>query len=345
MSRVRWHRRPVADECALRGVHRQSRRPGRDRMDRSEQLRQLPRRSMPSRNVAGNVAFVGTTGPTDVLYGKLGYIASTTKALTEATYAGHATVASVDCSTCHDTSAANDPPQRCSVRQLLSAARRYGSRRSNAARERPILGTSDGTPAGTFNLGNVCISCHRSRKDVTNYILASNTLTSVNWGPHEGPQADVHSGKGGYAFAGMKYGNSSHQAFTNGCVDCHMPAAADTNQGIGNHSFNPQLSTCQHAGCQRRSDELRRDRRAERHERNLQELRVVLNTAGYLTRGTVAPYPILSPTDLPDLTFSLIKCGPGPRSCPRTRPARCTITSCWRVALPTACTIRYTRES
>src|SRR5450755_714092 len=62
-----------------------------------------------AQRVAGNVAFVGTTGPTDVLHGKLGYIASTTKALTEATYAGNATVASVDCSTCHDTSDANDP--------------------------------------------------------------------------------------------------------------------------------------------------------------------------------------------------------------------------------------------
>jgi hypothetical protein len=266
-----------------------------------------------AQRVAGNVAFVGTTGPTDALHGKLGYIASTTQALTEATYAGNATVASVDCSTCHDTSAGNDPHLTGSAYVKGSFPLRIatGPADQMLIEKGSALGTSDGTPAGKFNLGNVCISCHRSRKDVTNYILASNTLTSVNWGPHEGPQADVYSGKGGYAFAGMKYGNSSHQSFTNGCVDCHMPAAADTNQGIGNHSFNPQLSTCQHAGCHVEATSFDVIGGPSAMKANMQELRVVLNTAGYLTRGTAAPYPALSATDLLDLTFSLDQVRPG----------------------------------
>jgi hypothetical protein len=270
-----------------------------------------------AQRVAGNVAFIGTTGPTDVLHGKLGYIASTTQALTESTYAGQATVASVDCSTCHDTSAANDPHLTGAVYVKGSFPLRVatGPADQMLLEKGSALGTSDGTPAGTFNLGNVCISCHRSRKDVTNYILASNSLTSVNWGPHEGPQADVYSGKGGYAYAGMKYGNSSHQAFTNGCVDCHMPAV-DANQGIGNHSFDPQLSTCQQKGCHVETTSFDVIGGQSAMKANLQELRVVLNTAGFLTRGTVAPYPVLSATDLADLTFSLDQVRPGATAVP-----------------------------
>ena len=38
------------------------------------------------------------------------------------------------------------------------------------------------------------------------------------------------------------------QAFKDGGIECHMPAVAD-NGGIGDHSFNPQLSACQKSGC------------------------------------------------------------------------------------------------
>ena len=139
------------------------------------------------------------------------------------------------------------------------------------------VGVADGTVAGKFNLGNVCISCHRSRQDVTNFITASNTLSSSHWGPHEGPQADVYSGKGGYAYAGMTYGNSSHQAFTNGCVDCHMPPI-DTNQGIGNHSFYGQPSASSASRLPREHQAFRRDRRAKRCARRIcKKLRVALN--------------------------------------------------------------------
>ena len=73
-------------------------------------------------------------------------------------------------------------------------------------------------------------------------------INSSHWGPHEGPHADVYTGKGGYQYSGKTYENSSHANFTNGCVDCHMAPDAN-NQGVGNHSFYPQLATCQKAGC------------------------------------------------------------------------------------------------
>jgi len=265
-----------------------------------------------AQRVSGNVGFVGTAGPTDLLHGKLGYVASTNQTLNEATYAGQATVAEVHCTTCHDVDATNDP-------HLTGGAYVKGSfplRVPTGKNDQMLIergskpGTSDGTPAGKFNVGNVCISCHRSRKDVTNFILASNDLTSTHWGPHEGPQADVYSGKGGYAYAGMSYGNSSHQAFANGCVDCHMPPVA-SNQGVGNHSFYPQLSACQQQGCHVNTKSFDVIGGQSAMRANLQELRVALNTSGYLTRSVAAPYDALSPSDLLDLTFSLDQVRPG----------------------------------
>ena len=40
-------------------------------------------------------------------------------------------------------------------------------------------------------------------KDVTNYIKGGNdnNINSTTWGPHEGPQTAIYSGKGGYEFA------------------------------------------------------------------------------------------------------------------------------------------------
>jgi len=271
-----------------------------------------------AQRVAGNVGFVGTAGPSDLPGGKLRYISSLDQTPKESTYAGQATVAQVHCTTCHDVDATNDPHVTGASEYVTGT---FPLRVATGKADQTLLerssavGVADGTPAGKFNLGNVCISCHRSRQDVTNYITASNTLSSSHWGPHEGPQADVYSGKGGYAYAGKAYGNSSHQAFTNGCVDCHMPPS-DTNQGIGNHSFYAQLSACQHQGCHvnTKSFDVIGGQSAVRA--NLQELRVVLNTAGYLTRSAAAPYVALSATDLLDPAFSLDQVLPGAKNVP-----------------------------
>ena len=262
------------------------------------------------------VGFVGTTGPADTAHGKLGYIASTTQTLNEATYLGHSTVAEVHCTTCHDVNADNDPHRTGAatyVKGSFPLRVATGPDDQTLIERGSAVGVSDGTPAGKFNVGNVCISCHRSRKDVTNYIskTSPNNLSSTHWGPHEGPQADVYSGKGGYHYAGQTYGNSSHQAFKNGCVDCHMPPV-DSNQGIGNHSFYAQLSSCQKAGCHVNTKSFDVIGGQSAMLTNLQDLRVALNTAGYLTRSVAAPYDPLTATDLKDLNLSLDQVRPNP---------------------------------
>lgn len=49
---------------------------------------------------------------------------------------------------------------------------------------------------------------------------------------------------------------------------------------------------------------------------NLQELRVVLNDAGFLTRSAAAPYTALSPSDLLDPAFALDQVLPGAKNVP-----------------------------
>jgi hypothetical protein len=194
--------------------------------------------------VAGNVTHAGTTGPTDLAHGQIGYLNSISGTVSESVYAGQATVAVVDCSTCHDTSDANDPHVTGKDYEPGSFPLRVPTGKSDQAviERSSAVGTSDGTPAGDFGVGNACVWCHKSRKDVTNYVLATNNIGSAYWGPHEGPAADVYSGAGGYQYD-KSYGNSSHQNFSDGCVHCHMPSG-DTNQGVGNHSFYAQLSVC-----------------------------------------------------------------------------------------------------
>ncbi len=195
--------------------------------------------------VAGNVGFVGDTGPADLAHGQTNYLSSTSSKITESIYAGQATVAVVDCSTCHDTSAANDPHVTGKPYTPGSFPLRVPTGKSDYAivEKSSAAGVSDGTPSGHYTVGNVCMWCHKSRQDVTNLISGTTNITTSYWGPHEGPDTDVFTGAGAYEFSTKKYTNSSHTNFSDGCVHCHMPAV-DENLGVGNHSFYPQLSVC-----------------------------------------------------------------------------------------------------
>lgn len=196
--------------------------------------------------LAENVSFKGDDGPAAVAHGQLNYRSSETGAVAESTYAGHATVAVVHCTTCHDASAENDPHLTGEDYEPGSFPLRVPAGEDDEAiiERSSEVGESDGTGSGNYGVGNSCMWCHKSRKDVTNYIGASEiNISSVHWGPHEGPHADIFTGKGGYEYAGKSYGNSSHANLDKGCVDCHMPSN-DAIGGIGDHSFYAQIETC-----------------------------------------------------------------------------------------------------
>jgi len=263
--------------------------------------------------VDGNVRFNGTSGPLNVSHGETNYVDTTNSGrIVESLYAGQATVAVVHCTTCHDVTAESDPHVTGAPYVTGSFPLRVPSGPADEARleKSSAVGTADGTEAGSYGMGNACIWCHKSRKDVTNYIGASTNLTSVNWGPHEGPQADIYSGKGGYHYAGQSYGSSSHQGFTNGCVDCHMPKV-DSNAGVGNHSFYPQLSTCQKSGCHTTATSFDVGGGQSAMKGGIQELRVALNDLGWLTRTAASPYAALAEADLADQAYQEDKVRPG----------------------------------
>jgi hypothetical protein len=262
--------------------------------------------------VAGNVLFGGTTGAANVTHGETNYLDSTSGKLSEVAYAGQATVAVVHCSTCHDTSAASDPHLTGENYTPGSFPLRVPSGPTDQARieKSPLFGTVEGTEAGNYGMGNACIWCHKSRKDVTHYIGATTNLTSIHWGPHGGPQSDIYSGKGGYHFGTNTYNNSTHQGFTNGCVDCHMPSVA-SNQGVGDHSFYPQLSACQKSGCHTTATSFDVGGGQSAMKGGIQELRVALNTAGWLSRSESSPYVELTADELEDQQFQLDHVRPG----------------------------------
>ncbi len=94
-------------------------------------------------------------------------------------------------------------------------------------------------PTGMGGNGQLCMTCHQSRKNISTTITNAGPYYgfSDRFGPHHGPQADMFFGQNAY-----QYGDSSltglmtHSSVTDACVTCHM-----ANIGSGNspsHQWN-----------------------------------------------------------------------------------------------------------
>jgi hypothetical protein len=259
--------------------------------------------------VAGALGTTADAGVTNANNGHLGYRNPGNGALAEAVYAGSAKVAQVGCITCHNVTPETDPHRTGLPYTKGSFPLRVpvGAMDQPSIEKSPDKTAVTGMPAGALGPSNTCVWCHRSRKDVTNYIAADNTLTSPNWGPHEGPQSDVYSAAGGYHYAGMTYGTSTHQQKL-ACNDCHMPSAS-TNGGSPNHSFYPQIAAC--TNCHTGATNFDVSGGQSAIKAALAELEKALNDAGYLTRSAAAPYVALSTAELANGQFATDKTRPG----------------------------------
>ncbi|MEO6573280.1 MAG: hypothetical protein ABIP89_05545 [Polyangiaceae bacterium] len=260
--------------------------------------------------LAGNVGTKNDGGVTNVTLGELEYKVPGTSTVTDSTYAGSATVAAVHCTTCHAVTDANDPHKTGATWTDGSFPLRIASGPTDLAfiEKSPSTSAVTGMSIGAFGASNTCVSCHKSRKDVTSYITpTANVLSSTHWGPHEGPQADVFSGEGGYHYTGKTYNSSTHQVKLT-CIDCHM-SSVPTNSGVGDHSFNPKLSACQ--GCHTGATSFDMGGGQSTVKGEMFQFQVALNTAGYLTRSLAAPYLPLQPAELADGNFELDQARPG----------------------------------
>ena len=97
------------------------------------------------------------------------------------------------------------------------------------------------------NSSNLCANCHQSRTAEPNKVTpgaATFRISSVHYGPHHGPQANIVAGVGFAEIAGsLTYpapGTSKH--FTPSCTGCHM--ATSTNTKEGGHSLVPSQDAC-----------------------------------------------------------------------------------------------------
>ena len=105
-----------------------------------------------------------------------------------------------------------------------------------------------------YGKGNLCASCHQSRRDVRT--IADGAELDSRWGPHHSNQADMFIGENSYEFAGYTYTKSAHSSVaTDACVMCHM--GNSLHPSVGGHSFNMRneergfqaISGCNVTGC------------------------------------------------------------------------------------------------
>jgi hypothetical protein len=230
--------------------------------------------------------------------------------VTEIGYGGATTIGRIHCTTCHDFNPTNDPHVVGKYVAGTARIRVPGGVDDTVFIEKSASSSATTGQSVAYKTANVCVMCHKSRKDVTSYIATANVISSSHWGPHEGPQTDVYSGKGGYHFAGLTYGTSAHAAIGNACVGCHMTPAAG-NSNVPDHTMKPNVAYCKtcHTSYTGTDFDIQGGRTLVKNA--LKELEVALNDAALLTRSLAAPYAPLSDDDLADGQFNLDLTRPG----------------------------------
>ncbi|MHB1688194.1 MAG: multiheme c-type cytochrome [Ignavibacteriaceae bacterium] len=94
-------------------------------------------------------------------------------------------------------------------------------------------------PTGMGGNGQLCMTCHQSRKNINTTITSTGPYYgySDRFGPHHGPQADMFFGQNAYQYGNTAItGLMTHASVTDACVTCHM-----ANIGTGNspsHQWN-----------------------------------------------------------------------------------------------------------
>jgi hypothetical protein len=238
--------------------------------------------------VSGNVGTTNDGGVVNLATGELQYRDPMTGALSNASYVGTATVAEVYCTTCHAVTNANDPhktgiPWTPGSFPLLVEP---DGGPINLERS-PLTSAVTGTEGANFGPGDTCMWCHRSRMDITNTLtLTDNLITSIHWGPHEGPQGDITTGLGGYQFGTFVYGESTHEQKLS-CIDCHMVSVTG-NSNVPDHSFNPNVSAC--VNCHAGTTNFDINGFEGNMKTALTEIETWLDAHGLLTRSASAPY-------------------------------------------------------
>ncbi len=112
----------------------------------------------------------------------------------------------------------------------------------NQLRKGPVSGDTlaNGYRYSNVGKGEVCMNCHKARRNVNTYTLTR--VTSANWGPHHSGQADIYQAENVATFGGPPYQSTAHKEFlVNSCVKCHMPptdTALVNRDKVGGHTMS-----------------------------------------------------------------------------------------------------------
>ena len=121
------------------------------------------------------------------------------------------TATPITCATCHDPHDATNSHQLRTVEVSLS----------------------NGLEVTGGGSGKLCMNCHKSRRDGTDYTTNYLDNLSSHFGPHHGPQADVLLGENLVTFE-TTIGKTNHFGILeNACASCHMKVTENVD-GEGN---------------------------------------------------------------------------------------------------------------
>jgi len=142
----------------------------------------------------------------------------------------------ITCAACHEPHDASLPNQ----------VRAYSGLATNSTTLVVTTNTvtlMDGTVVANAGLGGLCMQCHQSRENATNYILTA--TGNSHFGPHHGPQGDMLEGVNGITY-GNPIGSSPHKdVVQDTCVGCHMQAQTSSSPAFtraGGHTFEVSCS-------------------------------------------------------------------------------------------------------
>lgn len=103
-------------------------------------------------------------------------------------------------------------------------------------------------------ISNLCVRCHKSRRNVETYVYDGVRL-SGHFGPHHSPQSDMLLGENAYEYDGYDYDDDSWhtKGVAEGCVKCHYRVSVYYE--IGGHTFemasgeDENTDACNVDGC------------------------------------------------------------------------------------------------
>ncbi len=129
--------------------------------------------------------------------------------------------AAIGCQTCHEPHGQTMPTNNPHLLRTLAS-----------------VTLMDGTTVTNAGSGILCMNCHHSRQNATNYVETA--TGSSRFGPHHGPQADMFLGLNGVTY-GKTIPSSAHRdSVADACVTCHMQATAPTDAAFlhaGGHTW------------------------------------------------------------------------------------------------------------